>query len=279
MVPLSFEAIDRTIELNGAAVALNRRAFTWGRIAAASPQTLQKLDGNARPAAALSETLDELIEHRFQDLIAYQNIAYAERYRALITRVRSAENGLSSTGEELTRAVAINAYRLMAYKDEYEVARLFASPEFKASLSEQFAGLKKISIWLSPPLVSRIDPATGRPQKRKFGPWILPIFNVLARLRGLRGTALDVFGYSTERRHERHLIRDYFSQVDGLCTALTINSVTHAVELASLPQEIRGYGPVKAAAIKNYEQRRAKLLTGLSEKQVTNNVVLSGDTK
>lgn len=268
LVPLSFEAIDRTIELNGAAVALNKRAFAWGRIAAASPQTLQKLDGNERPAAALSETLDELIEHRFQDLIAYQNIAYAERYRALITRVRNAENALSPTGEELTRAVAISAYRLMAYKDEYEVARLFASPEFKASLSAQFASSKKISLWLSPPLISRINSATGRPQKRKFGPWILPLFNVLARLRGLRGTAMDVFGYSAERRHERRLIGDYFSQIEGLCTTLTTNSLSHAVELAALPQEIRGYGPVKAEAIRNYELRRAELLAGASMKSV-----------
>ncbi|PUA18618.1 indolepyruvate ferredoxin oxidoreductase family protein [Glaciimonas sp. PCH181] len=265
LVPLSFEAIDRTIELNGAAVALNRRAFTWGRIAAASPETLLMLDGNA--VADIAETLDQLIARRFQDLIAYQNIGYAERYRALVERVRLAEKAIS-TSEELTHAVAVSAYKLMAYKDEYEVARLYASAEFKASLAGQFSDSKKISLWLSPPLISKIDPATGRPQKRKFGPWILSAFNVLARLRGLRGTPLDVFGYNIERQHERRLVAEYFSEIEELCSTITATNLSQAILLAALPQDIRGFGPVKAEAIKKYALRRAELLRSQPEEAV-----------
>jgi indolepyruvate ferredoxin oxidoreductase len=258
LVPLSFESIDRTIELNGAAVALNRRAFTWGRIVATDPHTLALIDGVPKKSVSV-QSVDEVIEARAADLVTYQNKAYAERYRNLLERVRSAEHKIGAS-DDFTRAVATSAYRLMAYKDEYEVARLYGSDEFKASLEAQFSEAKKISLWLSPPLISRIDPATGRPKKRKFGPWILLMFKLLARMKGLRGTPFDLFGYREERCHERRLISEYFALVDSLCPILDASNLPRAVELAVQAQEIRGFGPVKAEAISLYRRRMDELL-------------------
>jgi indolepyruvate ferredoxin oxidoreductase len=261
LVPLSREAIGRVIELNGAAVELNRRAFDWGRIAAANPAALQTIDEPVAHGAPAFTTLDELVEHRARDLSDYQNAAYAQRYRDLVERARRAERDQQPGSELFATAVANSAYRLMAYKDEYEVARLYASAEFKDSVSSQFAETKKISLWLSPPLFSRIDPRTGRPKKRKFGPWILTAMTVLASLRRLRGTPADVFGYSHERRAERRLIDTYFADVEMLCAQLTKANHAWAVEMADLPQQIRGFGPVKAMAMEAYAKRRAELLS------------------
>lgn len=258
LVPLSFESIDRGIVLNGAAVELNRRAFTWGRIAAADPASLALLDGG-RAASAPPLSLDQLIEQRAADLICYQDQAYARRYRDLLARVLKAERALDA-GHEFSRAVAIGAYRLMAYKDEYEVARLYAGEDFKAALADQFSASAKISLWLAPPLISRNDPATGRPRKRKFGPWILPLFGLLARLKKLRGSALDPFGYSNERRLERRLVEHYFALVDGLCATLDTENLAKATVLAKQAQEIRGYGPVKVDAILQYYREMGELM-------------------
>ncbi|MES2263993.1 MAG: indolepyruvate ferredoxin oxidoreductase family protein [Pseudomonadota bacterium] len=264
LVPLSFDAIDRAIEMNGAAVALNRRAFTWGRIAAARPETLAEIDAASalKPVLPVQEqmTLDQLIEHRAADLTAYQDAAYAQRFRELVARARAAEQRALPGRDDFTRAVAISAYRLMAYKDEYEVARLYGSAEFKASLDAQFEGMGKVSLWLAPPLLSRLDPATGRPKKMKFGAWILPVFGVLARCKALRGGAFDPFGYTAERRHERRLVVEYVEMVERLCDRLDAAGYAHVLELANLPQQIRGFGPVKLQAIGEYEERKAVLL-------------------
>eukprot|EP01034_Spumella_vulgaris_P037397 gene37396-46139_t len=265
LVPLSFDALDRTIELNGAAVALNRRAFTWGRIAAEQPDLLARLQGKAPQAAANAVgamTLDELIAARAQDLAAYQDDAYAARYRALVQVARDAEQAMTGAGGmagEFTRHTAVSAYRLMAYKDEYEVARLYGSDEFKASLAAQFSGTGKMSIWLAPPLLSRIDPATGRPKKRKFGPWVFPLLRMLGGLKGLRGTRLDPFGYTEERRMERALVETFEAQVRAAAANLTRDNLAQAVELARLPQEIRGFGPVKHQAMEQYQRQVAAL--------------------
>ncbi|SFU50740.1 indolepyruvate ferredoxin oxidoreductase family protein [Pseudoduganella namucuonensis] len=269
LVPLSFESIDRAIEMNGAAVAQNRRAFAWGRIAASNPAVLAEVDAATAPAAASPAAppvrdmaLARLIDHYAADLAGYQDAAYAQRYRALVEGARSAEAKAAPGRDAYARAVAIGAYRLMAYKDEYEVARLYGSAEFKASLAAQFSGMKRVSLWLAPPLLSRIDPATGRPKKRKFGAWILPVFGVLARCKGLRGTAFDPFGHTEERRHERRLAREYAEMVDRLNGTLSAASHARALELAALPQQIRGFGPVKLKAIAEYDERRAALAAG-----------------
>jgi indolepyruvate ferredoxin oxidoreductase len=259
LVPLSVEAILRTIELS-AAVALNKRAFSWGRIAADDPEALDRIDGVPAGRTEAPQTLEQLIASRAEELTAYQDAGYAQRYLALMERARSAEQAIPGAGEAFSRAVAQSAYRLMAYKDEYEVARLYGSAGFKASLAAQFARHGKISLWLSPPLISRVDPATGRPKTRKFGPWILPLFSLLARFKILRGSAFDPFGYSAERRDERRLAFDYISMIDDLCQRLDAASLGRATELAALPLEIRGFGPVKAAAIARYDEQRSNLL-------------------
>jgi len=258
LVPLSQASIERAIELNGAAVALNKRAFTWGRIAAARPDALADIDAGA--ASPVQQTLDEMVSARANDLAAYQDEAYAERFRTLVNMARDAERRISGAGEEFSRSVAHNAYRLMAYKDEYEVARLYGSAEFKASLAAQFSDMRNISVWLSPPLFSGIDPATGRPRKRKFGPWILPAFSLLARFRFLRGGPLDPFGYTHERREERRLASEYLASIGDVCRTLDRDCLAWAIEVAQLPSDIRGFGPVKQEAVAAYWRKRDALV-------------------
>ncbi|XLZ70945.1 indolepyruvate ferredoxin oxidoreductase family protein [Massilia sp. SR12] len=255
LVPLSLQAIQRTIELNGAAVPLNLSAFKWGRIAACNPGLLERVR-KAPTAVVLSEqSLDELIATRSADLTAYQDAAYAERYRALVARAAEAEARAAPGQQEFARNVAISAHRLMAYKDEYEVARLYGSEEFRASLAAQFSDHGKVSIWLAPPLLSRIDPATGRPRKRKFGPWIFSAMRLLSRAKGLRGSALDVFGYTEERRSERAMIAQFTQLIEQECAQLDATRYPAAVELARMPQEVRGYGPVKHQSMLEYQTK------------------------
>ncbi len=264
LVPLSLAALERAIELNGAAIEMNKRALSWGRIAAASPATLALLDGEAASVnAPAPKNFGDALMHFQQELVAYQDTAYAQRYRQLAMRARQAEQAVAGSVDDgaFALAVARQAYKLMAYKDEYEVARLYAAPEFKAALMQQFSVASNIGIWLAPPLLSRIDAATGRPRKRKFGPWVLSAFKVLAKLRGLRGSRFDPFGRTEERRLERQLVTDYFAMIDTLCAGLNRDNLAVATELAALPAMVRGYGPVKLAAIKDYEQQKALLLT------------------
>jgi indolepyruvate ferredoxin oxidoreductase len=165
----------------------------------------------------------------------------------------------------LTRAVAENFYKLMAYKDEYEVARLYTDPAFRAKLGKAFGGYRKIRIQLAPPMLSRTDPATGRPKKSSFGPWVFRVFSLLARMKGLRGTRLDPFGWTEERRTERALIGEYESVIDGILTALTPDRMKSALALAKLPESIRGYGPIKMASIEEARLRRIALLTAFDK--------------
>ena len=260
LVPLSGRAIERTLELNGAAVALNKRAFAWGRIAATVPDALARIVKREKRVPAQEEmSFDELLSHLTRELTAYQNADYAQRYSNIVLRALAAERSAMPGTDEFSRAVAISAYRVMAYKDEYEVARLYAAPEFLASLQAQFSKTEKISLWLAPPLLSGIDPATGRPRKRKFGPWILKAMGVLAALRGLRGTVADPFGYTRERRAERALAAEFSADAASLTDGLSARNHAWAVALAKLPQEVRGFGPVKEAAMKNYAAQREAL--------------------
>jgi indolepyruvate ferredoxin oxidoreductase len=259
LLPLSAAAFEAAIEANGAAVGLNKRAFAWGRLAAVDPALVDNLAGITAPQP-VEEGLDTAIERRTADLIAYQNADYAARYGELVDRVRAAAAPFGERGEALARAVAANAYKLMAYKDEYEVARLYAEPEFRQALQAQFAGTRRLSVWLAPPLLSRTDPRTGRPAKRKFGPWVFPLFGLLARGRVLRGTILDPFGRTAERRAERAIRDEYFATIDTFCEKLDEVSLATAMALAKLPDEVRGYGPVKEAALRVYAKDRAALL-------------------
>jgi len=263
LVPLSREAIEQTIKLNGAAVEMNLRAFSWGRILAEHPDALGALV-EAKAPSDESLTLDALIERRTDDLISYQGAAYAKRYRELVDEARAAERRMRPGSEALARAVAVSAWRLMAYKDEYEVARLYASDEFKASIASQFSGVGKMSLWLSPPLFSRMDPATGRPRKHRFGPWILSAMALLAKARKLRGTPFDVFGYSEERRAERRLVEEFMADIRVLCSTSAPQDFERLVEFARLPQEVRGFGPVKAAAMTSHATQRLAALKALA---------------
>jgi indolepyruvate ferredoxin oxidoreductase len=267
LVPLSAAAIERAIELNGVAVEMNRQAFLWGRRMAADPARVRQL---ALPAAAVSPpahagTLDDLIDHRAAFLTDYQNAAYAERYRALVNRVREVEATKAKGRGGLAKAVARYYFKLLAYKDEYEVARLYTSGEFERRLSSQFEGNYRLELHLAPPLFANRDPATGEPKKRGYGPWMFKVFRWLSRMRGLRGTPWDVFGYGEERIRERQLIVDYERIVAHLLDGLDQENHALAVDIASIPEHIRGYGPIKARAIECARQRQRDMLAAFDK--------------
>ena len=254
LVPVSSRALYRAINLNGVAKAANLQAFELGRVAAHNPDRRARAEAAKPTLATLG--LDDLIAHRTAELSAYQNSAYAARYAERVARVRAAEVVLG--GEALTRAVAINLYKLMAYKDEYEVARLYADPRFSQALSESFTG-GKVKVWLAPPIIAPRD-TEGRPRKIALGGWMIRwVFPALARLKGLRGTPLDLFGATAERRMERALIADYEAGLDRLIASLTAARLPLAVSIAEVPGEIRGFGHVKAAGAETAREREAAL--------------------
>ena len=261
-VPLSEEALMKAIEVNGVAVEANRRAFLWGRRAA---HDLAAVSEAAAPKAEpethhLSQTLDEIVERRVRFLTDYQNAAYAARYKALVEKVRDAESVRTPGLSGLAEAVARYGFKLMAYKDEYEVARLFTEGSFQAKLREAFEGDYKLHFHLAPPLVAQKELETGRLKKKEYGPWIFSAFKLLARLRGLRGTAFDPFGYSAERRMERRLIADYAALVEEIAGRLEHDNHAAAVALATIPEKIRGYGHVKESHLEDAKAQEAELL-------------------
>jgi indolepyruvate ferredoxin oxidoreductase len=261
-VPVSAEAIERAIELNGAAVDFNLRALRWGRRAALD---LPLVAERATPPEALpethrlSESLDEVIARRAAFLTDYQNAAYAARYTAAIDRVRAAEATISDT-TALTDAAARSLFKLMAYKDEYEVARLYTDGDFLKRLGQQFEGDYKLRFHLAPPLTADRDPKTGHLRKREYGPRMLSAFRLLAKLKGLRGTAFDIFGRTEERRAERQAIADYRALLDEIAADLTAANHATAVELAAVPREVRGFGHVKEANRHRAAAKAASLL-------------------
>jgi indolepyruvate ferredoxin oxidoreductase len=259
-VPLGEAAIMRAIELNGVAVEFNKTAFRWGRVAAHDPVAVLRL---AAPAQVVEfkrrQSLDEIVKRRVELLTAYQNAAYAQQYLAFVGRVRARENELGGKQQRLSEAVARYLYKLMAYKDEYEVARLHADPAFRAKIDAMFEGDVKVKVHLAPPLLARRD-ANGHLVKREYGPWIVKAFGLLAKLKGLRGGAFDVFGYTQERRTERALIDAYRATVDGLLGRLTADNLAQAVAIASIPEEIRGYGHIKERNLAAAKAKEAALL-------------------
>jgi indolepyruvate ferredoxin oxidoreductase len=209
--------------------------------------------------ARLSRSLDELVARRVAFLTDYQDAAYARRYSDFVARVREAETAKAAGSTDLTEAVARYAFKLMAYKDEYEVARLYTSGDFQKKLEQQFEGDYKLKFHLAPPLLAKKD-AQGRLVKQEFGPWVFTAFKWMAKLRRLRGTAFDIFGRTEERKMERQLIADYFETVDGLLGKLDRGNVDLAAEIASIPEHIRGYGHVKEEHLHKAKAREAELL-------------------
>jgi len=275
LIPLSAEALVRAIELNGVSVEANRRAFTWGRYAAHDPSATERFAASDDTAAVaadrkLSHSLDEAIARRVDYLTKYQDERYAARYRGLVERVRDAECARPGAGTRLTDAVARAYFKLLAVKDEYEVARLHTDGEFRRQIDAAFEGDYRLRFHFAPPLWARPDPVTGEPRKRAYGQWVLPLLRVLARLKGLRGTVFDPFGHTVERRLERQLAIDYERTVDALLSELRDaepdqSRLDLAVAIASVPLEIRGYGHVKRRSIDVARDREAELMARLRQ--------------
>jgi indolepyruvate ferredoxin oxidoreductase len=267
LVPVGAASIERAIELNGVAVEMNKQAFLWGRRAAEWPERVAQVCGTHAAGTVeveIPETLDDLIADRAASLVAYQDAALAERYKALVERVRAAERERAKGCSGLAEAVARYYYKLLAYKDEYEVARLYSDPRFTTTLESQFTGDYRIEFHLAPPWLSGSRRDGGRPRKRRFGQWMLRVFGVLARLRGLRGTPFDPFGYSADRRLERQLIRAYEARVEELLGKISAENHSLALAIASIPDGIRGFGHVKRAHVEAAREKEAELLQAMS---------------
>ncbi|MEQ9641204.1 MAG: indolepyruvate ferredoxin oxidoreductase family protein [Alphaproteobacteria bacterium] len=260
LLPVSGEAIDKAIELNGVAIAMNRQTFALGRLAAHDRAAVERAAQPQVTELPLAQDPASKLERRVKFLSEYQDAAYAARYRATVEKVEAAERNRAPGMSGLSEAVIDNLFKLMAYKDEYEVARLYADPAFLAKLKRQFDGELKLSFHLAPPLMSQRDPKTGELQKREFGAWMLPAFRVLAKLKGLRGTALDIFGYTDERKAERALIQEYLGTLDELMNRLTPDNHALAVEIAGLPATIRGFGHIKERNMRSAAGRLSQLL-------------------
>ena len=316
LVPISFDALMRAIELNGAAVEMNKTAFAWGRLAVVDLDSVVEAAGIVRNAqttsertalplpmlgatnndagesgltpfaadlrredelrhvpanagsdiaflplddARLSRSLDEVIARRVAFLTEYQNAKYARRYSDFVAKVRATESAKAPGSTDLSEAVARYFFKLMAYKDEYEVARLYTSGDFKRRVAQQFEGDYKLKFHLAPPLFAKKN-AQGQLLKKEYGSWMLTAFGLMAKLRGLRGTPLDIFGYTAERRSERALIGDYEKTVSALFDKLDAGNVDLAADIASIPEQIRGYGHVKEAHLHKAKVREAELL-------------------
>ena len=262
-VPVGSAALEQAIELNGAAVEMSRNAFRFGRLGAHDPAALARVLGQAAVAAPKSASLEDLIASRASYLADYQDEALAERYRQRIAQIAEAERNKTPASSGLADAVARGYHKLLAYKDEYEVARLFTHPAFETALAEQFEARGKLSFHLAPPLLARHDKATGEPRKMQFGRWLLPVFRALSKGRRLRGTAWDVFGYTQERQLERQMIADYELLLDEIVRRLSPQTHATAVALARLPLDIKGFGHIKLRNYKTAKAREAALLAKL----------------
>ena len=266
MIPVSLVAIDRAIELNGVALRLNREAFLWGRRLAVDADAVERHAGANRPAQAAAgpaevEPLAGLIARRADFLRASRDEPTASRYRELVERVAGAEAAIG--GDELARTVAQGYFRVLATKDEFEVARLYSRPEFKAELERGFEGDLRLSFHLGAWPFGRLDPTTGRVRKREFGAWVLPALTVLAKLRFLRDTVLDPFRNTAERKLDRALLTRYEEDVARIVARLAPGNHRAAVELAGLPVKIRGFGAVRERNARATEGEREQLLTAL----------------
>ncbi len=263
LVPVSLAALMRSIELNAVAVDNNKLAFSWGRMAAIDPEQIaQALNRDA----ADDQTLDSVVARRSKFLCEYQNESLAARFEACVAKAQAQETALGGDGK-LADAVARAYFKLLSYKDEYEVARLHTRKEFIASVRSEFGAKAKFRFHLAPPILNAGTDARGRPRKKEFGAWILPVFRLLAKLRGLRGTAFDIFGYTAERRMERELIAEFESLLDEVMTTLDAGNLSDATRIVAMFMDIRGYGPVKEEAVARVRQQVAKALRDLKSVQ------------
>jgi indolepyruvate ferredoxin oxidoreductase len=263
-VPVSADAILEAIDLNGVAVPMNQQAFTWGRRAAHDLAAVRRIAFPEAKAETAEEdpaaSLRNLIQTRVDYLTQYQNARYATRYTKLVDRVRTVQATQTPQDTGLTETVAYYYFKLMAYKDEYEVARLHADPAFLDRIADTFEGDYSLKFHLAPPLLAKRDPVTGELRKREYGGWMLTVFRHLAKFKFLRGTPFDPFGHTDERKAERALILHYEEMIEGLLDTLSPENHALAVEIARLPEHIRGFGHVKKRSIDMVEEREARLL-------------------
>jgi len=265
LLPVSLTSIEQAIRLNATAVDSNLRALAVGRVAAHSLETLTRALGDKPDVVSLA-SVEDVLESRTRLLTVYQDARYAETYRQFVLGVRRRLEARHVKPDAYVRQVALTLGRLMAYKDEYEVARLYADPKFMQRLRGQFAGDFELTFHLAPPLLPGRD-AGGRPKKRRFGAGTLSLFKLLAALKGLRGTAFDPFGYTAERRMERRLIGDYRALIERITDEINPANLPAAIELAAAAGRIAGYGPVKDAALKAYEEELPALLQAFESAQ------------
>jgi indolepyruvate ferredoxin oxidoreductase len=247
MVPVSLASLQRAIELNGVEPDKNKLAFSWGRLAVVNADQLEQLmHGNGTDRG--DQTLDDVVDRRARFLSDYQDDRLANRFATLVDKAHKAEMEVGGNGE-LADAVARSYFKLLSYKDEYEVARLHTQTGFLEKVKRDFGNSARVRFHLAPPLLNRSRDARGRPRKKEFGSWMIPVFRVLARLRRFRGTWLDLFGYTAERRMERALIREFEGNIDRLLAGLSADTIDAAIHVVKLYMDIRGYGPVKEQAV------------------------------
>ena len=268
-LPVGLPALERAIELNGRAVEMNKRALAWGRLAAHDPEAVRKMaaPSDRKELVSAATTLEEIVATRVEYLKSYQNDAYARRYRRRVEAVAAREVEVGGRDERLATAVARYYFKLLSYKDEFEVARLYSDGSFRRQLESEFEGDYRLKLHLAPPhipiydwFVDRRDPDSGRMRKITVGSWALRVAPWLAKLKFLRGTPVNPFGYSAHRRLERQLIRDYEARIAELLAGLTAHKLDVAVEIASLPEHIRGFEEVRENQIEQAREKQAELL-------------------
>jgi len=268
---LDFKAFEAAVKLNGVGVKMNLAAFDWGRRLVVEPETVYRA---ANLAEREPETLDQLITRRAAFLTDYQDQRYAQRYLDRIAKVRAAEGRIS--GETaLTEAVAKSLFKLMAYKDEYEVARLYTGAAFKDALAKQFEGNFTMKFHLAPPIIAKRDRQTGHLQKQQYGGWMLSAFNLLAKAKWVRGTKFDPMGYTHERKMERALIAEFEGIVDRRFVCAEAADLSQLIVLARLPMNIKGYGHVKEKAVETYRRALADALAVLDGAEKKKHVAMA----
>ncbi|GHF10836.1 MFS transporter [Kordiimonas sediminis] len=265
LIPVSLDAIMRAIELNGVAIDKNKEAFTWGRLSFANPDFV---NGCAKPEVALDTSLPALMAYHQEFLTDYQSADYANEYLKVVESVKAAEAKVSSSSD-LTEAVARALFKLMAIKDEYEVARLFTDGSFEKELAENFEGDYAVKFHMAPPVFGGKPGPDGRPKKREFGAWMKGALKIIAKLRPIRGTAFDIFGYGQERKHQRQLLVDYKALVADITDTLTSANHDAAISLANAVLEVRGYGPVFEDALRDYQQNLPNLKAAFKKVQAS----------
>ena len=267
LVPLAIKSLEEAIKLNGTQVKATLQVFNWGRLAAHDSKLLDKYlskTGVHDVGEPISEDLETLIARRIDHLTAFQDEAWAQKYVTVVEKVRSAEKAAGLGGDlKVTEEVARYLSKLMSYKDEYEVARLYSAPEFRERLDQTFEGDYKLKVQMAPPLIARPRKKGGEPQKIEFGPWIFPLLKFMAKFKTLRGGTFDIFGYSAERKMERRLIEEYIEMIEGLLPRLNAGTQADIAAIAALPDMVKGYGHIKDENVVLYEAEKTKLIAAL----------------